>query len=116
MELSEETPKLVSVSVGFVPFSDTTVGVSVQPPRSSTAFTVALGDVAAKREEALDVSAAKGLDVPDWTGGRGARYLTLVDCGLNCVTGEDGFVASDPDGTGGAGDLIDLGLAVRGFR
>ncbi len=34
---------------------------------------------------------------------------------MGCVVGEDGFVAGVPDGIGGAGDLIDLGLEARGF-
>lgn len=34
---------------------------------------------------------------------------------MGCVEGEDGFVVGVPDGIGGAGDLIDLGLEARGF-
>lgn len=34
---------------------------------------------------------------------------------MDCVVGEDGCVVGVPDGTGGAGDLIDLGLGARGF-
>lgn len=34
---------------------------------------------------------------------------------LDCVVGEDCFVAGIPGGTGGAWDLIDLGLGVSGL-
>lgn len=80
MELSEETPKLVAVGCGFVPFSDTPVVVFMESLGVSTAFAVAPGAGAAKREEGLEVSAAKSFSVLDWTGGGGAWYLTLVEC------------------------------------
>lgn len=113
--VSEERSGLVAVRCAFVPFSDTpllmeSVGVSIL-------LSVALGDVATKGEDGLGVSDANDSEGPSWTGGRGARYLTLADCDrvMDCVVGEDGFVVGVPDGIGGAGDLIDLGLGVRGF-
>lgn len=57
------------------------------------------------------------MEAPGWTGGRGARYLTLPgsDWGvMDGVVGEDGFDVGVPDGSGAAWDLIDLGLGVRG--
>lgn len=53
-------------------------------------------------------------------GGRGARYLTLVDWDSGVLDGiveEDKFVAGLPDKTGGegAGYLIDLGLWASGL-
>jgi len=48
-----------------------------------------------------DPPASSGLAALGWTGGGGARYLTLVEW-------ERG--AGLPDGTGGAGDLNDLRL------
>lgn len=80
VELADETPEMVADWWGFVPFSDTPVGVFMEPLGVTTAFPVALGDVAATGEEGLQVSAAKGFEAPDWTGGRGARYLTLAGC------------------------------------
>lgn len=117
LALSEEAPELLAEDSGFIPFTDTPGGVFMEPLGVSTADTVTAGDVAAMGEEGLEASASKGLGVPDCTGGRGARYLTLADCdrGVDCVVGEDGFVAGIPDGIGGAGDLSDLGLEVKGF-
>lgn len=77
VELSEETSELVAVSCGFVPFSDTPGGVFMEPLGVSTLFIVTPGDVAAEGEEGLEVSDASNLEAPGWTGGRGARYLTL---------------------------------------
>lgn len=97
VELSEEE---VAVRGGFAPFCDAT-GVW-------TPFTVA-------PFEGLDVSPA---EAPDWTGGRGARYLTLAGCdwaGLACVDRGDSLFGGTPDGIGGAGDLMDLGLGTRGL-
>lgn len=34
---------------------------------------------------------------------------------MGCVVGEGGFTVGVSDGIGGAGDLIDFGLGVRGF-
>lgn len=60
-----------------------------------------------------------GFAAPGWTGGSGARYLTLAGfaCGvLDCVPGEGAFAAGGvPEGIGGAGDLTDFGLGVRGL-
>lgn len=109
MELSEER-ELVAVSCGFVPFRDTSGGGLVEPLGFSAPFTVT---VAAEGEDGLGVCDANDLVAPGWTGGRGARYLTLAGCDggvMDCVVGEDGFVVGVPDGIGGAGDLIDLGL------
>lgn len=71
MELSEER-ELVAVTRGFVPFTDTSGGASVV----SVCFSAPLsgGDVTEEGEEA-NVSDTG----PGWTGGGGARYLTLVD-------------------------------------
>lgn len=80
VELSEETSELVAVRRGFVPFSDTPAGVLMEPVGVSTSFTVTPGDVAAVGEEGLAVSDDGDLEAPAWTGGRGARYLTLAGC------------------------------------
>lgn len=74
VELPKETTELVAVRGGFVPFSDTAGGVFM-PVGVSTPFTAA-----AEGEEGFDVSASADLEASDWTGGRGARYLTLADC------------------------------------
>lgn len=82
LKLSEETTELVEVRCGFVPFSDTPVGVFMEVLGDSTVFTVSpAGDVVAKGEEGLGVSVSKAFEAPHSTGGRGARYLTLAGCG-----------------------------------
>lgn len=110
MELSEDT-ELAAVRCGFVPFSDTSGGVFVEPLRFSAPFTVTPGDVAG--EEGLGVPDANDLEAPGWTGGRGARYLTLA--GLVDWVGEACSFVGDPAGIGGAGDLTDFGLGVSGL-
>lgn len=79
MELSEER-ELAAVRCGFVPFSDTSGGFFVEPVPFSAPFTVTPGDVAAGGEEGLGVPDANDLEASGWTGGRGARYLTLAGC------------------------------------
>lgn len=111
MELSEDR-QLAAVRCGFVPFSDTSGGVFLEPPRFSAPFTVTPGDVAAG-EEGLGVPDANDLEAPGWTGGRGARYLTLA--GLVDWVGEACSFVGDPAGIGGAGDLTDFGLGVSGL-
>lgn len=113
-ELSEER-ELVAVRGGFVSFSDISGGVFMDPERFSAPFTDIAGNVTAGGEEGLG---ANDLEAPGWTGGRGARYLTLVDCDFGVVdcVGEEGCLVIDvPDGIGGAGDLIDLGLGACGL-
>lgn len=68
MEASEER-ELVAVTRGFVPFTDTS-GVSAELVCFSAPPTG--GEVGEEGEEAGDMA-------PGWTGGGGARYLTLVD-------------------------------------
>lgn len=117
MELSEETES-VAVRGGFVSFSDTSGGVFTEPVHFSAPFTATAGNVAASGEEGLGDPDANDLAAPGWTGGRGARYLTLVDCDfgvVDCVGGEVCLVIGVPDGIGGAGDLIDLGLGACGL-
>lgn len=70
MEASEER-ELVAVTRGFVPFTDTS-GVSVELVSFSAPLTG--GEVSEEGEEA-----AVGDTAPGWSGGGGARYLTLVD-------------------------------------
>lgn len=73
----------------------------------------AVGEQGLDGEERLDGSVSADVDAPGWTGGRGARYLTLVDCDRGepgCDAGEGGVFAGVAVGTGGAGDFIDLGL------
>lgn len=50
-----------------------------EPVEVSIPFTVTPADVAADGEEGLE-STATDLEAPGWTGGRGARYLTLAGC------------------------------------
>lgn len=71
MEFSEER-ELVAATHGFVPFTDTAGGASVALVFFSTPLSG--GDVTEDGEEA-NVSDMG----PGWTGGGGARYLTLVD-------------------------------------
>lgn len=116
VELSGETSEMVTVRRGFVPFSDTTGGVSGESVEVSP-FSLTPGDVAA-REVDFVLSESDGVEVPGWTGGRGARYLTLAECDrgeMDGGSGEDCFAADAVDGIGGAGALIDLGLGVRGL-
>lgn len=114
MELSEER-ELVAVRCGFVPFIDTSGRFFMEPVCFSAPFTVTPGDVG---EEGFGVPDANDLEAPGWTGGRGARYLTLAGCDsgvVDCVVGEACFVVGVPDGIGGAGDLTDLGLGASGL-
>lgn len=71
MEVSEER-ELVAVKSGFLPFTDTSGGVSAELVNFSAPLNG--GDVTEKGEEA-----GVGDMGPGWTGGGGARYLTLVD-------------------------------------
>lgn len=68
MEFSEEMES-VAATRGFVPF---TLGVSTELAWFSAPLTA--GDVTEEGEEA-----GVGDTGPGWTGGGGARYLTLVD-------------------------------------
>lgn len=116
VELSGDTSEMVTVRRGFVPFSDTTGGVSGESVEDSP-FSLTPGDTAAG-EVGLGLSDSDGVEVPGWTGGRGARYLTLAECERGETDGgkgEDCFDADAVDGIGGAGALIDLGLGVRGL-
>lgn len=115
LELSEQR-EWVAVRCGFVPFAVTS-GVFVESVLFSAPFTVMPGDAAIEGEEGLGVSVT-ALEAPPWTGGRGARYLTLAscDCGVSdCVLGEACFAGGVPDGIGGAGALTDLGLEASGL-
>lgn len=117
MELSEEALESVAIRRGFVPFGDAPGGVFMKPVGVFAPFTVTRGDVAAEGEDGIEVTDASVVEAPEWTGGRGARYLTLPcsDWGvMDCVIGEDGFDVGLPDGSGAAWDLIDLGFGVRG--
>lgn len=110
MEFSEER-ELAAVTRGFVPFTNTSGGASVE----LVCFSAPLsgGDVTEEGEEAN-----VGDMGPGWTGGGGARYLTLVDSDLgvtDCAAGEVCFTGDIPEGTGGARDLSDLGFGVSGF-
>lgn len=98
MAFSEERES-VAATRGFAPFTDTSGGASVA---------LSGGDVTEGGEEANVCNMG-----PGWTGGGGARYLTLVDPG--CGAGEVCFAGDTPEGTGGAGDLSDLGFGVSGF-
>lgn len=71
MEFSEER-ELVAVTRGFVPFTDTSGGA----PVAMGGFSAPLSgeDVTEEGQEAT-----VGDMGPGWTGGGGARYLTLVD-------------------------------------
>lgn len=75
VELPEETLELVAVRSGFAPFGD-----FMEPVGVSTPFTGTPGDAATEGEgeEGTGVSDADDLEAPGWTGGRGARYLTLA--------------------------------------
>lgn len=117
MELSEER-ELVAVRGGFDSFGDTSGDVFMEPQHFSAPFTVTAGNVTAGGDEGLGVADANDLAAPGWTGGRGARYLTLVDWDfgvVDCVGGEACLVMGVPDGIGGAGDLNDLGLGACGL-
>lgn len=119
VELSE-LMELVAVSRGFAPFMDTPEpgADGLETPGLIAPFAVIPAAVAAEGEDGLGDSAVPDLEAPGWTGGRGARYLTLAgwDGGeAGCATGDHGAVAGAPDGIGGAGDLTDLGLGVKGF-
>lgn len=105
MAFSEERES-VAATRGFAPFTDTSGGASV----ALTCFSAPLsgGEVTEGGEEANVCDMG-----PGWTGGGGARYLTLVDPG--CGAGEVCFAGDTPEGTGGAGDLSDLGFGVSGF-
>lgn len=111
-EASEER-ELVAVTHGFVPFTDTS-GVSAELGCFSAPLTE--GEVSEEGEEGEE--AAVGDMAPGWTGGGGARYLTLVDSkwgATDDAAGEVCLTGDIPEGTGGAGDLTDLGLGVSGF-
>lgn len=100
----------MAVTQGFDPFTDTS-GVSAELLCFSTPLTG--GEVREEGEEA----AASDMG-PGWTGGGGARYLTLVDSkrgATDDAAGEVCFAEDIPGGTGGAGDFTDLGLGVSGF-
>lgn len=77
--LSDER-EFVAVRCGFVPFIGTPGGVFMEPVGVSAPFTVTLGDMAAEGEEGLGVPDTDDLVAPGWTGGSGARYLTLAGC------------------------------------
>lgn len=68
-EPSDET-ELAAERRGFAPFTDT----------APAPLAVTVGDVAAEGEEGFGLPDARGVEAPGWTGGRGARYLTLADC------------------------------------
>lgn len=108
---------------GCVPFRDTP-GVDFWGVEGvSTLLTVTLeeaeteGEQGLDGEERLDTSVSADVDAPGWTGGRGARYLTLVGCDggeSGCDAGEDDVFAGVAVGTGGAGDFVDLRLEDTG--
>lgn len=107
---------MVTVRRGFVPFKDTTGGVFGGSVEVSP-FSLTPGDVA-DGEVGFGLSDSDGVEAPGWTGGRGARYLTLAECDrgeMDGGKGEDCFTVDAVDGIGGAGALIDLGLGVRGL-
>lgn len=72
--------ELVAVRGGFVPFIGTPGGALMEPVGVSAPFTVTLGDMGAEGEEGLGVPDTDDLEAPGWTGGSGARYLTLAGC------------------------------------
>lgn len=76
-ELSEVPAEMVVVGCGLDPFSTTPGDVFMELEGVSALLTP--GEVATEGEEDLEVSAADDL-FPGWTGGRGARYLTLAGC------------------------------------
>lgn len=92
-----------------VPFTDTPLDVWGMSDGVSSLFTVTLEEVEAEGEEGLDNSVSADMVPPVLTGGRGARYLTLVVR----EGGGDGVFGGSVVGTGGAGDLKDLGLEGR---
>lgn len=108
---------------GCVPFIGTPLDILGVSDGVSTSLTVTLEEVASEGEEKLggeedlDNSVSDDLVLPVRTGGGGARYLTLVDCDCGesgCDGGGDCVFGGTVVGTGGAGDLKDLGLEDRG--
>lgn len=79
VELPSETLELVAVQCDFVPFTPTDAFMELLG--LSTSFTFSGGEVVAMGEEGLGVTVTKFFEASSWTGGRGARYLTLACCG-----------------------------------